>query len=147
MYYYFIIVTQHVLNIHRSGCTALFGCYMAGATRNCCHRGTHSVYTLQPCTILQCYFIRSNIGCTCLAVTCHLHFWQNDQDHLRATVVTRGWNGHRSEGQQRKLTLEKKILSRRSCRDSNTNRFDHECVAVPLSHPRSRENPERKREM
>ena len=31
----------------------------------------------------------------CLAVTCHLHFWQNDRDLLRATVVTRGWNdGH-----------------------------------------------------
>ena len=26
----------------------------------------------------------------CLAVTCHLHFWQNDRDFLRATVVTRG---------------------------------------------------------
>ena len=27
----------------------------------------------------------------CLAVTCHLHFWQNDRDLLRATAVTRGW--------------------------------------------------------
>ena len=27
----------------------------------------------------------------CLAVTCHLHFWQNDQDLLHATVVTRKW--------------------------------------------------------
>ena len=25
-----------------------------------------------------------------LAVTCHLHFWQNDLDLLRATAVTRG---------------------------------------------------------
>ena len=32
----------------------------------------------------------------CLAVTCHLHFWQNDRDFLRATVVTRGWNGYRN---------------------------------------------------
>ena len=31
----------------------------------------------------------------CLAVTCHLHFWQNDQGLLRATAVTQGWNGHR----------------------------------------------------
>ena len=31
----------------------------------------------------------------CLGVTCHLHFWQNDRGLLRATVVTRGWNGHR----------------------------------------------------
>ena len=28
-------------------------------------------------------------------VTCHLHFWQNDRGLLRATSVTRGWNGHR----------------------------------------------------
>ena len=26
----------------------------------------------------------------CLAVTCHLHFWQNDRDLLRATAVTSG---------------------------------------------------------
>ena len=47
---------------------------------------------------------------TRLAVTCHLHFWQNDQDLLRATAVTRGWNGYRNKSQHRKLTLEKKIL-------------------------------------
>ena len=45
-----------------------------------------------------------------LAVTCHLHFWQNDRDFLRATVVTRGWNGYRNKSQHRKWTLEKKIL-------------------------------------
>ena len=26
----------------------------------------------------------------CLGVTCHLHFWQNDQGLLHATVVTKG---------------------------------------------------------
>ena len=26
----------------------------------------------------------------CLAVTYHLHFWQNGRGHLRATAVTRG---------------------------------------------------------
>ena len=46
----------------------------------------------------------------CLAVTCHLHFWQNDRDFLRATVVTRGWNGYRNKSQHRKSTLEKKTL-------------------------------------
>ena len=30
-----------------------------------------------------------------LAVTCHPHFWQYDRGLLRATVVTRGWNGYR----------------------------------------------------
>ena len=46
----------------------------------------------------------------CLAVTWHLHFWQNDRDFLRATAVTRGWNGYRNKSQHRKSTLEKKIL-------------------------------------
>ena len=32
---------------------------------------------------------------TCLSVTCHLHFWQNDRGLLRTTAVTRGWNGIR----------------------------------------------------
>ena len=41
----------------------------------------------------------------CLAVTCQLHFWQNDRDLLRATAVTRGWNGYQNESQHRKLTL------------------------------------------
>ena len=46
----------------------------------------------------------------CLAVTCRLHFWQNDRGLLRATAVTREWNGYRNKSQHRKLTLEKKIL-------------------------------------
>ena len=78
----------------------------------CCRFGADSVYTSQPCTRLQCHFIQSHIGrvCMCLAVTCHLHFWQNDQDLLRVTAVTRGWNGYRNKSQHRKSTLEKKIL-------------------------------------
>ena len=46
----------------------------------------------------------------CLAVTCRLHFWQNDRGLLRATTVTRGWNGYRNKSQHRKSALENKIL-------------------------------------
>ena len=35
----------------------------------------------------------------CLAVTCHLLFWQNDRDLLHATAVTRGWNEYRNKSQ------------------------------------------------
>ena len=42
----------------------------------------------------------------CLLVTCHLHFWQNGRDLLRATAVTRAWNGYRNKCQHRQLTLE-----------------------------------------
>ena len=46
----------------------------------------------------------------CSAVTCHLHFGQNDQDLLPTTVVTQGWNGYWSKSQHKKFTLERKIL-------------------------------------
>ena len=36
----------------------------------------------------------------CLAVTCHLHFWLNDRDLLRATAVTRGWGVERVPKQE-----------------------------------------------
>ena len=45
-----------------------------------------------------------------LAVTCHLHFWQNGQDFSRSTAITRGWNEYRNKGQHRMLTKEKIIL-------------------------------------
>ena len=59
-----------------------------------------------------CHFMQSHIRkvYACLAVTCHLHFWQDVRDLLRATAVTRWWNGYQNRSQHRKLTLEKKIL-------------------------------------
>ena len=78
-------------------------------TRNCF--GTCSVYTVQPRTSLQSHFIPSHVCAVhaCLAVTCHLHLSKNDQDLLRATALTRGWNGYRNET-RRKLTLKWNIL-------------------------------------
>ena len=32
-----------------------------------------------------------------IAVTCHVHFRQSDQDLLRAPAVTRGWSGYRNK--------------------------------------------------
>ena len=87
---------------------------MVGAAWNCCHLAASSVYTVQPCTSLQCHFIWSRTGRrrvnVCLAVTCQLHVWQNDRDLLRATAVTRGWNGYPNKSQHKKLTMEKEIL-------------------------------------
>ena len=76
----------------------------------------------------------------CLAVTCHLHFWQNDQDFLRATVVTRGWNGYRNKRQHRKSTLEKKILLpfqqgfEPATFQSWVRRSNHWAIPAPPSH-------------
>ena len=69
----------------------------------------------------------------CLAVTYHLYFWQNDLDLLRATAVTRAWNGYRNETQHRNLTLEKNF-SRCSYRDSNPRPLHHESITLPQSY-------------
>ena len=60
----------------------------------------------------QCHFMQSHIlqVLACLAVTCHLHFWQSDLDLSRATAVTWVWNRYWNKSQHRKLTLEEKIL-------------------------------------
>ena len=54
--------------------------------------------TMQPYNHAPCHFMQSHIRkvYACLAVICHLHFWQNDRDLLRATAVTRGWNRYRN---------------------------------------------------
>ena len=65
----------------------------------------------------------------CLAVTCQLHFWQNDRDHLQATVVTQGWNVHENKSLHRKLTPEKKIL----LQAPTTFHFNPESSALSLT--------------
>ena len=61
---------------------------MAGAAWNCCRLGASYVYTMLHVTSCKATYIRKVYAC--LAVICHLHFWQNDRDLLRATAVTRG---------------------------------------------------------
>ena len=84
---------------------------MAGATWNCSRLGASPVYTIILYNHAPCHFMQSYIRkvYACLAVTCHLHFWQNDRDLLCATAVTRGWNRYWNKSQHRKSTLEKKI--------------------------------------
>ena len=57
-----------------------------------------------------CHFMQGHLCKVCLAVTCHLRFWQNDRDLLCATVVKWGWNRYQNKSQHRKSTLKKKIL-------------------------------------
>ena len=45
-------------------------------------------YNHAPCQFMQSHIRNVHAW---LAVTCHLHFWQNDRDLLRATAVTREW--------------------------------------------------------
>ena len=119
----------HIINIHRS-CVlvALCGCCMAGATWNV-------AVSVQVLNIpfnhapnrLQCHFIQSHIGRVyeCSAVTCHLHFWQNDQDLLSATAVTQGGTDTEIKVSKESWPWRRKF-SCHSCQDSNPGPFDHE---------------------
>ena len=84
-------------------------------------------YNHAPCHFMQSHIRKVYEG---LAVTCYLHFWQNDWDLLRATAVTQGWNGYQNKSQHRKSTMEKKIHPCHSCRDSNLRPFSHESSAL-----------------
>ena len=69
-------------------------------------------------------FVGSSKG-VCMHVTCHLHFWKNDRDLLHATAVTHWCNGHRTRVSTQSWPWRRKS-SCRSCRDSNSQPFDHE---------------------
>ena len=70
------------------------------------------------------YSVRSRVS-ACLGITCHLHFWQNDQGLLGATAVARGWNRHGI-----RVSTESWLWWRKfpccSCQDLNLQPFDHE---------------------
>ena len=95
------------LNIHRSGVLTALAWLVPHETAS-----VSAQVLCTPYNHAACHFMQSHIRkvYACLAVTCHLHFWQNDRDLLRATAVTRGWNRYRNKSQHRKSTLEKKIL-------------------------------------
>ena len=82
-----------------------------------------SVHTIQPS-----HFTQSNVRNVhvCLAVTCHLCFWQNDWDLLRDIVVTRGGGMDTEIRVSTESWHWRWKLFRRSCRDSNPGPFNHE---------------------
>ena len=110
----------------------------------------------------RCHLMESHIRkvYACLAVTCHLHFWQNDRDLLRATAVTpagverilkysnkfKNFN-HPSRGNfimVMRVSTESRPwrikFSRRSCRDLNLRLISHEsALTTELSPPPSLE--------
>ena len=94
--------------------TVLFCCWMAVAMWNCCRLGAHFVYTIQLSTrFTVSHHVKPHTRVqVCLDVTCHLHFWQNDQNLLVlfAAAVTWGWNGCQNKCQRKKLTMGKKTL-------------------------------------
>ena len=91
------------LNIHRSGVLTALAWLVPHETV-----AVSAQVLCTPCNHAPCHFMQSHIRKmhACLAFTCHLHFWQNDLDLLRATAVTGGSNGYRNKSQHRKLAPE-----------------------------------------
>ena len=81
------------MNIHRSGVLTALAWLVQLETAAVSAQVLCTPYNHAPC-----HFVESHLRkvYAYLAVTCHLHFRQNDRDLLRATAVTRGWNGYRS---------------------------------------------------
>ena len=80
------------LNIHRSGVLTSLAWLVPHDTA-----AVSAQVLCTPYNHVPCHFMQNHIR----KVTCHLHFWQNDRDLLRATAVTRGWNGYRNKSQHR----------------------------------------------
>ena len=100
-------IARFFLNIHRSGVLTAQAWLVPHETAAVSVQVLCTPYNHAPCHFMQRHIRKVH---ACLAATCHLHVWQNDRDLLRATAVTRRWNGYRNKSQHRKSTLEKKIL-------------------------------------
>ena len=106
-FYSAFLLLFFVLNIHRSGVLTALAWLVPHETAAVWAQVLCTPYNHAPCHFMQSHIRKAHAR---LAVTCHQHFWQNDRGLLRATAVTRGWNGYRNKSQHRKSTLEKKIL-------------------------------------
>ena len=129
-------VSSHVILHPPKWCTYSAG--IAGATWNCCRLGAfcvHHNYNHAPSHFTQSH--RRKVH-ACLAITCYLHFWQNDRGLIRATAGTRRWNGYRDKRQHRRLTMEKKILSpllqgfEPATFQTRVRRSNHWAISAPL---------------
>ena len=75
------------LNIHRSDLLTALAWLVPHETA-----AVSAQVLCTPCNHVPCHFMQGHIrkAHACLAVTCHLHLWQNDRDLLLATAVTPG---------------------------------------------------------
>ena len=74
-------------NIHQSGGLIVLAWLVPHETAAVSVQALWTPYNHAPCQFMQSHICKVHAY---LAVTCHLHFWQNDRDLLCATAVTRG---------------------------------------------------------
>ena len=86
------------LNIHRSGVFTALAWLVPHETAAVSAPVLCTPYNHAPCHFMQSHTRKVY---ACLPVTCHLHFWQNDRDLLRATAVTRGFGYDGDRAMQR----------------------------------------------
>jgi len=96
--------------------------WLYGVHRTCAETATVTRGTIHMTTKQRYksrHFILSHIRRvhSCLAVTYHLHIWQNDQDLLRTTATVGAWNGYRNKNTE--SWPRRRQFSRRSCLESN----------------------------
>ena len=81
------------------------------------------------------YLKLQTYGVCCLAVTCHLLFWQNDQDPFYILL----WQHRGGTDTEIRVNAESWLWRRKfsyhSCGDSNTQPFNHNCGTLPLGLP------------
>ena len=109
-------------NIHQSGVLTALAWLVPHETAAISVQVLCTPYNPVPCHIMQSHICKVY---ACLAVTCHLHFWQNDWDLLHATVVTRGGTDTEIRVSTESWPWRRKFSSR-FCGDSNLQPFNHE---------------------
>ena len=78
-------------NIHRSGVITALAWLVPHETAAISAQVLCTPYNHAPCHFMQSHVHKVY---ACLAVTCHLRFWQNDRDLLRATAVLMSYLSH-----------------------------------------------------
>ena len=127
------------LNIHRSSVLTALAWLVPHETEAVSAQVLCTPYNHAPCHFMQSHIRKVD---ACLAVTCHLHFWQNDRDLLRANAVTGGGTDTEIRVSTESRPWRRKFC-RRSSRDSNPRPFNLESGGLttelsPLSYPLQR---------
>ena len=103
-------------NIHRSGVLTVLAWLVPHETASVSAQVLCTPYNHAPCHFMQTHIRKVYAS---LAVTCHLHFWQNVWDLLRATVVTRGGGMDTEIRVSTESWPWRRKFSSHFCRDSN----------------------------
>ena len=121
------LYSMHFLNIHQSGVLTALAWLVPHETA-----AISAQVMCTPYNYASCHFMQSHIRkvYASSAVTCHLHFWQNDRDLLRATAVTRGGGTDTEIRVSTESQPWRRKFSRRSYRDLNPGPFSHESGAL-----------------